>query len=450
MPEHLRTTLRAAHAAPKKPPLPDHSKRPLARPDGFLLPYSHPFAADEVAVVKRLERCQAQIKRATDARQAREAMQALAPEAYKMRHLGGDAMAHWTDNLKAELHSRGVKTDEVDVLVQWGKVLPYDAVFAGLGPDANAVVCPVEHHLYILERKRQERATKAAETKRATWEAKHGEAVRAHAARRDEWADLAQKRASAVVAYRQAVLKDLPVEQPSYAFEAIEASHTASVAEAAQSELFGMRQRQAFVDEERQRHATESANVPPFKVQILLRNAWAAGDEFATCVRRALRAREEAMVDLAARREEHRRQRSIVIWEHGRMDALLRDVRAAARASIVQTMGDAYPKDTLRALPAWPEPAWVARVTRRRAACAGVRKALEAHGERLGADEKVHERTIADLRAMLAAHERAFADLPLPEPEPAPDDDAAVVCTCVVTRAERDAKGWAEAEVLDA
>ena len=123
------------------------------------------------------------------------------------------------------------------------------------------------------------------------------------------------------------------------------------------------------------------------------------------------------------------------------MGILLRNVRNVASASIAQTMRHAYPSGDLRP-PTWIEPAWVAKTESMRVACAAVRDALKA-------EEKVHETTIADFRAMLAAHERTFANLPHPEQEPASDDDVPV-CTGVSTRAERDAKGWAEAEVVDA
>jgi len=145
---------------------------------------------------------------------------------------------------------------------------------------------------------------------------------------------------------------------------------------------------------------------------------------------------------------ERARQRTRVIWEHGTMGVLLRDAREVAYASIARTMRDAYPTDNLLP-PAWIEPAWVARVELKRTACAATREALEVHVESLSADEKVHETMIADFRAMLAAHERAFASLPHPEQEPASDDDDVPVCTGVVTRAERDAKGWAQAQVVD-
>jgi len=442
IPKHLSTALDAVRGIPKKPPLPDHSKRPLTRPKGCLLPYTHPFATDEVAVIKRSTRYQNCANGALDAIRALEAMRTFAREAYKIEHVGGNAMTYWMDNLKAELRSRDAlaeATSEIAVLRQWAKALSYHSVFAGLCSDANAIVCPVEYHLYTTERKQQERATKTAETRRATWEAKHGEAMRAHEALRGEWEAFAQQKANAVVEYRQKVMKDLPSALPSYEFETVDTSDK-SVAEAAQSERFAMRERQAQADEERKRYVTESVNVPPFKVQILLRNAWAAGDAYAACLRRALRARDKAMKELETRGSYTVGIQSRVFWELGTINVLLRNVRNVASASIAQTMRHAYPSGDLRP-PTWIEPTWVAKAESMRVACAAVRDALKA-------EEKVHETTIADFRAMLTAHERTFANLPHPEQEPASDDDVPV-CTGVSTRAERDAKGWAEAEVVD-
>ena len=472
MPKRLSMALDAVRNVPKQPPLPDHSKRPLMRPKGYLLPYTHPFANDEWSVVRRLGTCQNVIADACQEQDPAspvgsakllEAMKVLAKQAHKIVHVGGDAMKYWIENLRAELYSRDAlaeATSEIDVLRQWGKVLPTSAVFAGLYGEkgANPIVRPVENYLYTKGRALRERATKTAETRRAAWEAKHGEAMRAHEALRGEWEAFAQQRASAVVEYRQTVLKDLPVAQPSYEFESIDKAPSptcTSIVEAAQRERFAMRERQAQVDEERKRYETESANVPPFKVQILLRNAWAAGDELAACLRRELRAREKAVGALRARRVEHARQRTRVIWEHGTMGVLLRDAREAASTSIANTMHSWREKCERRAgrvepPPAWIEPAWVAKVESKRTACAAVREALEARGMRLSADEKVHETAISDFRAMLVAHERAFATLPHPEQEPNSDDDDVPVCTGVVTRAERDAKGWAQAEVVDA
>jgi hypothetical protein len=281
--------------------------------------------------------------------------------------------------------------------------------------------------------------------------------MRANEALRGEWEAFAQKMATAVVEYRQTVRKDLPSAQPSYEFETIDKASSptyTSIVEAAQSERFAMRERQAQVDEERKRYATESANVPPFKVQILLRNAWAAGDAFAGCLRRALRAREKVMGGLRARRVEHTRQRTRVIWEHGTMGVVLRDARATASTTIANTMysfrsNSERHTGRVEASPAWIEPAWVATVESKRVACAAVREALEAQVQSLRNGELVHEKVIADFRATLAAHERTFANLPHPEQEPASDDDDVPVCVGVSTRAERDAKGWAEAEVVD-
>ena len=160
------------------PTKPQHPNYPLhVRPDGPLRMYTHPFAPDEVKVIKRLERLQTLMCDGN----LQEAVVELCKQCYKLLHLGIVPLQLWMSNLREECDSYdseplGKLATNLFVL-NHAKARGID-VFAGLwtGLVPRQVVDPTEYLIYTLEKKKQNAQRKAINARIASWTTQWGAA----------------------------------------------------------------------------------------------------------------------------------------------------------------------------------------------------------------------------------------------------------------------------------
>lgn len=160
------------------PTKPQHPNYPLhVRPDGPLRMYTHPFATDEVKVIKRLERLQTLMCDGN----LHEAVVELCKQCYKLLHLGIVPLQLWMSNLREECDSYyaeplGKLATNV-VVLSHAKARGID-VFAGLwtGLVPRQVVDPTEYLVYTLVTKKQNAQRKAINARIASWTAQWGPA----------------------------------------------------------------------------------------------------------------------------------------------------------------------------------------------------------------------------------------------------------------------------------
>lgn len=470
-PAHLTAT-GTAPPIPARPKFPNH--RALNRvSDAFLLPYTHPLTKNEVLVVHRSPQIQTALKKfGMSVREVLEAMDLVCHQAYEIVHVGGNAMTYWTDNIKAEVEDRRMApADTVSGLVaQWLTFATTHALFSGLGHNgpwgankANQVIDPVAHHLYRAERKQQDEASAKARKKIDAWEAKHGDAVRKAEALHAPWIAYAQERANAVAQLEMQDCSNLVGAPHAYVYAEVAkalADETSadpaieSIKETVDRTTSSMEKRSRLVYAERKRFVAESNDVPPYQVQLLLRNARTAMDEHSRWLRKEIaRAKaERRALELKSRARKHQKQR--VVWELATLSVQRRNIRRAAEGAIAYALNELGRKHgclSFSPLPDWVPGPWHKSVDERIDAADAVRADLF---KRCAAFDAMleHASAIVDkLEQELVGLERAVAKLPPLEPERGADsdDDDVAVCTGVVTREERDARGWQQAEVLE-
>lgn len=475
-PAHLVEGTGTAPRFPAKPKLPNH--RALSRvSDGFLLPYTHPLTKNEVLVVHRSTRIQTAIKKfGMGVKGVLEAMDLICHQAYEMVHVGGDAMAYWTDNIKAEVEDRSMApADTVSGLVaQWLLFSSTDALFAGLVCSAhgnyknNAVLDPVAHHLYRAERKQQEAANAKVQKKIDAWEAKYGEARQTHAKRCDEWRKYAAEKGAAV-AYRDYAIKvHSRGDMPTYHFETAkkvldEQESSADFSAIMYSSLQGTLQkfRALMADDnavavELKRYHDKCNSEPPFTVSMLLSNARSAGRSFRARLEKEVTAT-QALRDLTEVWHKAVVAHSeAVVAERTELQNVVKEINEAGESDMrhtLETARDYGYSCTDRALEKWTDAAWTKPFRER-----FLNKALAVEDELTRRDAKfgsafsIFKRLTWDLQDLAKAHDLRFKTCPNEDGEFSRHDSGEeddVVFTKVVTREERDAKGRAEAEVLE-
>lgn len=467
-PAHL-TAAGTALRIPTRPKLPNH--RALMRPDAFLLPFTHPLSEKEEKVVYRSTRLQQALKKKElTTHGVQEVMDLICNQAYDIVHVGGNAMTFWLDNVKAEIADRRIApaNTTAGLIAQWLTFATISQLFAGLtaedsekGYDGNKTISPIMHYLYDAERKQQEQATAKAQKKIDTWESKHGEAMRKREEVHTEWIAYAQERANAVAQREMHTHPTLVGGGPhTYVYDEVRKHLAAETG--VQPTVEGIKRsvadtqrnllsRTQSVDDERLRYERESKDIPPFKVQILLRNARAAADVHNQWLRKEIaRAKEERQaLELKSRSRTHQKQR--VIWELGSLSLQRRNIRRAAEGAIGYALNDMGNKHGCQ-LPDWVPGPWHKPIDERIEKAEAVRKDLFQRCADLDKMLTLTSDGVSKLEDALEALEGAVARLPPLEPERgsgSDDDDGGAVCTGVVTREERDAKGWQEAQVLE-
>jgi len=327
----------------------------------LLRPHTHPFAKDEVAVILRSGRLQQTMRQISGAADIVKTMQLLSKEANKMAHLGESPMSYWLNNVKAELVSRGLNppSGSEAMMRMWLQAFKSSsAIFTGLirdDPRPNVAVCPVEYHLYDTERKQQEDATAKAQKEIDAWEAKHGEAARAHWKRCDEWREYAGKKACAV-AYYDAATKEQNLAAPqTYVFEEVSKSMNndkdlpdfsfffCDPDAVGKGKLKRMKSEPASVAGELERYRTEHADVPPFKAQLLLRNAWSASDAYAARLRKEIANAKKLQTSSHTWHKSYTHKRERVLRELSVLRAELREFEATARRVYKETLDGGGP-----------------------------------------------------------------------------------------------------------
>jgi len=466
-PAHLVQGSGAGPRVPPKPKLPQH--RAITRPTGLLRPHTHPFAKDEVAVILRSGRLQQTMRQISGAADIVRTMQLLSKEAYKMEHLGESPMSYWLNNVKAELVSRGLNPpsgSEAMMRIWLQAFKSSRAVFTGLirdDPEPNVIVCPVEYHLYDAERKQQQDATAKAQKEIDAWETEHGEAMRAHKERCDEWRDYARVKACAV-AYHDMATKEQNLAAPqTYVFEEVSKSMKNDKDQpdfsfffrdpdaVGKDKLKRMKSKSASVAGELERYRTEHADVPHFKAQLLLRNAWSASDAYAARLRKEIANAKELETSSHTWLKSYAHKRARVVLELGTFKAQQREVEATGKRVYKETLDAAYAHGYTRGdREVWHWNGWMKPFIGTMNECAGTAGELGWRQGRLVIIAANYGKLASTLGDMLEAHEREFAKLPRPEPEINSDDEEDdVLLVDLVTREERDARGWQEAEVLD-
>ena len=469
-PAHLTAT-GTAPPIPAKPKLPNH--RALSRvSDVFLMPYTHPLTKNEVLVVHKSTRIQTAMKKwGMGVKQVLETMDLICHQAYEIVHVGGDAMAYWTDNIKAEVEDRRMApADTVSGLVtQWLTFASTDKLFAGLtcfgtcgsGP-LNNVIEPVFHYLYRAERKQQEEANAKAQKKIDAWEAKHGEAVRKAEALHEKWIAYAQERANAVAQREKATYPNLVDASHKYDYadvakelEALPRTEPTVdwVKQATDRTTRDVEDRSRLVYEERKRFVAESDDVPPYKLQLLLRNARTAMDEHNVWLRKEIARTKADQKELELKSRARMQHKKRVIWELGSLSVQRRNIQYAAEGAIgyaLNELGRMHGCQTILPLPDWVPGEWYKAINERIKVVEKLRTDLEQRCSDFDKMVSYGSSGIDMIQNELEKLERAVARLPALDPQRGSgSDDDVPVCTGVVTREERDAKGWQQAEVLE-
>ena len=464
-----KVLLSALRALPKKPVLPQ--QRELTRPHGFLRPHTHPFAKDEVKVILRSDACQHALQQTVTAEQMLATMKLLANQAYKIVHVGGNAMSYWLDNVKAELRTHETLTSWLDAAAEPVEYLRSimrcwlrrfnngKSLFAGLlkyEPEHNEVVCPVEYHLFVTERKKQILVTKAALSRIATWEAKYGKAVREYEARRYEAEVQAQEKASAVA--HKAFLEKPRLGSPqSFVFEGIEKSIAKSTAtselqlfpsKATLEEMMGyMRSKNVRVAGLVEHYKVEHLLLAKFcDEQIWLRNAWESSNAAEVFMKKELAGLRAIQQKVNVVLKHRTSQRTRVIWEYGTLMLTIREAKDCATRVLKETMASNYPTQTDLV---WKSGCflWYTELASKAQRCETLKDDLEKRRVSLSDFSIFLDKCMRAIVAMLYTHTKNWSNIPAPKEDCDESDD--LECTGVVTREERDEKGWAQAEVLD-
>jgi len=476
-PAHLVEGTGTAPRFPAKPKLPNH--RALSRiSDGFLLSYTHPLTKNEVLVVHRSTRIQTAIKKfGMSVKEVLEAMDLICHQSYEMVHVGGDAMAYWIDNIKAEVEDRRMApADTVSGLVaQWLLFANTDALFAGLVWSAqtykhNAVLDPVAHHLYRTERKQQEAANAKAQKKIDAWGAKYSEAWQTHEKRCDEWRKHAAEKGAAV-AYREYAADNDNSMMVQYRFEQArvmmrkQSSHKdfSYIMQPSLSALLDkvrhLRTDGQIVASEAQRYHDNRKHVSPFQAKLMLRNAIGANREYHDRITKEMdSARELVALSESWVKELREHQNQWVMAECAALKRALEKINATGEREMRKALETAYAYGyvcTDKTLEKWPGAAWTKPYED------GIlHNALATEDEldrriaKAGSFLSDHRRLCEELKAQLREYACFFKPLPGLDDADASvneeeEEEEEVVFTKEVTREERDAMGRAQAEILD-
>lgn len=472
-PAHLVEGTGARPRIPAKPKLPTHH-RTLTRPAGCLRPYTHPFAVDEVAVIRRSDRYQNLIEMARTHMDVVSAMGQLAREAKKLMSLDQSPMTYWFSNIQAEVASRGLgkPNGSTALIAAWDKSVRGD-IFTGLMrlEGDNLTVCPVEYDLYLAERKPQEEENAKAQQQIDAWEAKYGDAWQTHEQRCGEWRKHAAEKGAAV-AYREYAAKDehdvMPSQYRFYQSQVMmgkQSSHKdfSYIMQPPLSALLDkvrhLRTDGEVVISEAQRYYDNRKHVPPFKAKLMLRNAIGADKEYRDRITKEMDSvREFIALSESWVKELREHQNQWVMAERIALESALEKINATGEREMCETLKTAYAYGyvcTDKALEKWPGAAWTKPYED------GVlSKALAVEDELLFRIGKVgsflsdHRWLYKELEAKLREYARLFKPLPGLDDADASsnneeEEEEDVVFTREVTREERDAMGRAQAEVLD-
>ena len=478
-PAHLVEGTGTAPRFPAKPKLPNH--RALSRvSDVFLMPYTHPLTKNEVLVVHRSTRIQTAMKKwGMGVKEVLETMDLICHQAYEMEHVGDDAMAYWTDNIKAEVEDRRMAlADTVSGLVaQWLLFASTDALFAGLmyygtcgsGP-LNAVIDPVAHHLYRAERKQQEAANAKAQKKIDAWEAKYSEAWQTHEKRCDEWRKHAAEKGAAV-AYREYAADNDNSMIVQYRFEQAhvmmrkQSNHKdfSSIMQPSLSALLDkmrhLRTDGQIVASEARRYYDNHKHVPPFQAKLMLRNAIGANKEYRDRITKEMdSARELVALSESWVKELREHQNQWVMAECAALKRALEKINATGEREMREALETAYAYGyvcTDKTLEKWPGAAWTKPyedgiLHKALATEAEIDRRIAKAGSFLSDYRRFCKEFKAQLRECAGLFKQFLelddADASVNEEE---EEEEEVVFTKEVTREERDAMGRAQAEILD-
>ena len=486
-PAHLVEGTGARPRIPAKPKLP--TQRKLTRPAGCLRPYTHPFAKDEVAAIRRSDRCQRIMDTVRTHADIVGAMGQLAREAKKLIALEQSPMTYWFNNIQAEVESRGLgkPNGSTALIAAWDKSVHGD-IFAGLmrlEPEDNPTVCPVEYDLYLAARKPQEEERAKAQQKIDAWEAEHGEAQRAFEERCGEWRKYAAEKGAAV-AYREYAAKNehRDGERERYRFVRAQVildrqsshEHFSTIMKPYGSALLDKMRRlrddgHIVAIEARRYYANRRKG---FQAKLMLRNAISADKEYRDRIAKEMATAKE-LVALTERwvNEVREQQNQWIKAERASLKRALDEINATGEREMRETLGTAHAYGyvcTDKTLEKWPGAAWTKpyeeQILRKALA---VEDALQNRIDKVGCFLSDHRRLCKELETQERDYAKFFKPLPgLDDADPSSsddddddeaefsDDDAAdeeegedVTFTKEVTREERDARGWAEAAVLD-
>ena len=373
--------------------------------------------------------------------------------------------------IKAEVEDRRMApADTVSGLVaQWLTFATTGALFAGLGHygpwganKTNQVIDPVAHYLYRAERKQQEAATAKAQKRIDTWQSKYGERVRKAEALHEKWIVYAQERANAVAQRERATYPNLVDASHKYAYvevanelEALPKSEPTLewVKQAVDRTTRFVEDRSKLVDEERKRFVAESNDVPPYKVQMLLRNARSAMDEHNRWLRQEIARRKADQQTLELKSRTRMQYKKRVVWELSVLSVQRRNIQNAAEGAMgyaLNELGRMYGCQPVLPLPDWVPGEWYKPINERIGAADKLRTDLEQLCSDFDKMVSYASSGVDMIQNELEKLERAAAKLPPLDPQrDSGSDDDVPVCTGVVTREERDAKGWQQAEVLE-
>jgi len=476
-PAHLVEGTGARPRIPAKPKLP--TQRKLTRPAGCLRPYTHPFAKDEVAVIRRSDQCQRIIDTVRTHADIVGAMGQLAREAKKLIDLEQSPMTYWFNNIQAEVasHGLGKPNGSTALIAAWDRSVKGD-IFAGLmrlEPEDNPTVCPVEYDLYLAARKPQEEENAEAQQRIDAWEAQHGEAQRAYEKRCGEWRKYAAEKGAAV-AYREYAAKNEHRDGERERYRFVQAQvildkqsshkHFSTVMKPSLSALLDkvwhLRNDGHIVASEARRYYDNRMQVPPFQAKLMLRNAISADKEYRDRIAKEMAtAKEFVALSESWVNEVREQQNRWVMAERTALKRALDEINATGEREMRETLGTAHAYGyvcTDKTLEKWPGAAWTKPYEEQI-----LRKALAVEDEldnriaKVGCFLSDHRRMCKELEAQSRDYVKLFISLPgldnadassRDEEEEEEEEEGEVVFTMEVTREERDAKGRAEAEVL--